>query len=101
MKNKTKKYIDFSIDYDGNCECVDDFLVDDVPLDIDESEVQPLIEKLQDVEGFFLSDYRTQVRIWWNNDGIMDIRYRYYTEPDFGSFDDHELLGLSSIVFNV
>jgi hypothetical protein len=94
------KYIDFSIDYDGNCECVDDFLINDEEVSInDDSDVQPLIEVLQKVEGFYLSEHRTQVRVWWNEDGTMDVRYRFYNEPDWGEFDDYELLGLPPIEF--
>jgi hypothetical protein len=94
------KYIDFSIDYDGNCECVDDFLINDEEVSInDDSDVQPLIEELQKVEGFYLSEHRTQVRVWWNEDGTMDVRYRFYNEPDWGEFDDYELLGLPPIEF--
>lgn len=93
------KYIDFSIDYDGNCECVDDFLINDEEVSIDDSDVQPLIDELQKVEGFNISEHRTQVRVWWNEDGTMDVRYRDYTEPDWGVFDDYELLGLSPIEF--
>ena len=94
------KYIDFSIDYDGNCECVDDFLINDEEVSInDDSDVQPLIEELQKVEGFHLSEHRTQVRIWWNEDGTMDVRYRSFNEPDWGEFDDFELLGLPPIEF--
>jgi hypothetical protein len=94
------KYIDFSIDYDGNCECVDDFLINDEEVSInDDSDVQPLIEGLQKVEGFYLSEHRTQVRVWWNEDGTMDVRYRFYNEPDWGEFDDYELLGLPPIEF--
>jgi hypothetical protein len=29
----------------------------------------------------------------------MDIRYRYYTEPDWGEFEDYELLGIPRIEF--
>jgi hypothetical protein len=94
------KYIDFSIDYDGNCECVDDFLINDEEVSInDDSDVQPLIDELQKVEGFYLSEHRTQVRVWWNEDGTMDVRYRFYNEPDWGEFDDYELLGLPPIEF--
>jgi hypothetical protein len=94
------KYIDFSIDYDGNCECVDDFLINDEEVSInDDSDVQPLIDELQKVEGFYLSEHRTQVRVWWNEDGTMDVRYRFYNEPDWGEFDDYELLGLPPVEF--
>ena len=93
------KYIDFSIDYDGNCESVDEFLINDEEVSIDDSDVQPLIDELEKVEGFFISEHRTQVRVWWNEDGTMDIRFRYFNEPDWGEFDDHELLGIPPIEF--
>lgn len=94
------KYLDFSIDYDGNIESVDEFSINDEVVEInDEMDIQPLIEKLTQVEGFHLSEHRTQVRIWWNENGTMDIRYRDYTEPDWGVFDDYELLNLPPIDF--
>lgn len=93
------KYIDFSIDYDGNCESVDEFLINDEEVSIDESDVQPLIDELEKVEGFFISEHRTQVRVWWKEDGTMDVSFRYFNEPDWGEFDDHELLGIPPIEF--
>ena len=66
---------------------------------LDDEDVESLIEKLQGVEGFFQSEHRTQVRIWWNQNGTMDVRYRYFNEPDWGEFDDFELLGLPPIEF--
>ena len=93
------KYIDFSIDYDGNCECVDDFLINDEEVSIDDSDVQPLIDELEKVEGFFISEHRTQVRVWWKVDGTMDVRSRYFNEPDDCEFDDYELLGIPPIEF--
>lgn len=35
-------------------------------------EVQTLIDKLIGVEGFHLSENRTEVRIWWNQNKTMD-----------------------------
>jgi hypothetical protein len=37
--------------------------------------------------------------VWWNEDGTMDVRYRFYNEPDWGEFDDYELLGLPPVEF--
>ena len=92
-------YIDFSIDYNGECECVDDFVIENEKVSIDDDVLNPLIHQLSRMEGFFISDHRTQVRIWWNENGTMDIRYRYYTEPDWGEFEDYELLGIPRIEF--
>ena len=96
-----KNYIDFSIDYDGNCESVDEFLINDEEVSIDESEVQHLIDELEKVEGFLISEHRTQVRVWWNENGTMDVRFRYFNEPDWDEFDDYELLGIPPIEFEV
>ncbi len=97
--NQMTKYIDFFIGHNGNCEWIDDFLVNDEEVFIDDSGVQPLIKKLEQLEGFFISKHRTQVRIWWNEDGTMDVRFRYFNEPDWGEFDDYELLGIPQIEF--
>ena len=99
MTENKVSYIDFSIDYNGDCESVDDFVINDESVTIDDEDVNPLIEKLQEVEGFYISEHRTQVRIWWNEDGTMDIRYRSYDEPDWDEFDDHELLGIPRVEF--
>ena len=76
-----KKYIDFSFDHDGVCECVDDFIVDDESFEIWETDVQPLIEELKKIEGCFISTtfYRTRVRIWWNENGTMDVLCDYFS----------------------
>jgi len=94
-----KKYIDFSIDYDGNCERIDDFIVNNEEVMIDETDVQPLIEELKKVDGFNISDHRTEVRIWWNENGTMDILYRYFNDSDSGDFDNHRLYPLTPINF--
>ena len=45
--NQMTKYIDFFIGHNGNCEWIDDFLVNDEEVFIDDSGVQPLIKKLE------------------------------------------------------
>ena len=99
MTTNKECFIDFSIDYNGECECIDDFVIDNQDVEIDDVDVNPFISRLSRVEGFFVSDHRTQVRVWWNENGTMDIRYRYYTEPDWGEFEDFELLGIPRIEF--
>ena len=76
MTTNKECYIDFYIDYNGECECVDDFVIDNQDVEIDDVDVNPFISRLSGVEGFFVSDHRTQVRVWWNENGTMDIRYR-------------------------
>jgi hypothetical protein len=93
------KYIDFSIDHNGNCEWIDDFLVNNEEVMIDETDVQPLIEELKKIEGFNISEHRTEVRIWWNENGTMDILYRYFNDSDSGDFDEHRLYPPTPINF--
>lgn len=93
-------YLDFSLDYDGNCEFVDDFVVDGVSVDVSESDVDNLVKELIKLDGFYVSEHRTQVRVWWNENGTMDIRYRFFNLPEDGEFDDYELIGLTPIEFN-
>ena len=94
------KYLEFSIDYSGNIESIDEFSINNEIVEInDEMEVQTLIDKLTRVEGFHLSENRTEVRIWWNQNKTMDVRYRDYTEPDWNVFDDYQLLNLPTIDF--
>ena len=97
MTENKVSYIDFSIDFNGECECVDDLVINDESVTIDDEDVNPFIEKLQEVDGFYVSEHRTEVRIWWNEDGTMDVRYRYFNEPDWNEFDDHELLGVPRV----
>jgi len=93
------KYIDFSIDYNGNCERIDDFLVNNEEVMIDETDVEPLIEELKKIDGFNISEHRTEVRIWWNEDGTTDILYRYFNDSDSGDFDVHRLYFPTPIYF--
>jgi len=52
MTENKVSYIDFSIDFNGECECVDDLVINDESVTIDDEDVNPFIEKLQEVEGF-------------------------------------------------
>jgi hypothetical protein len=98
VTNENVCYLDFSIDSNGECESIDDFLVGDEDCPRDYVRVNSFIKKLvEGVDGFNLSDHRTQVRVWWENDGTMEIRYRFFNEPDQGEFDDFELLNLPRI----
>ena len=40
---------------------------------------------------------RTQVQVWWKVNGNMDIRYRYFNEPDWDEFDEFEILDVPRI----
>jgi hypothetical protein len=99
MSKYIHKYIDFSIDHNGNCDRIDDFIVDNKDVVINETDVQPLIEELKKIDGFNVSEYRTEVRIWWNENGTMDILYRYFNDSDSRDFDKHSLYPPTPINF--
>ena len=93
-------YIDFTLDYDYKCEDISTFEVDgqDLTDEVSYESVMNLVTKLKDVDGFILSDDRTNVQVYWK-DGEMDILFRVFNEPDDGEFDDHELIGIEPIEF--
>ena len=91
---KTEKYIDFSLDYDGKCENIDEYYVGDENKtnEVNFSDVDKFIKKLsEEVDEFLVSDHRTEVRIWWYDNNTMDVLFRYYNEPEWDEFDDYEL----------
>lgn len=89
---KVTKYIEFSLDYDGNCECIDTFEVngEDRINEISESNVDEFVEKLSKFDEFLISEHRTEVRVSWFDHGKMFVDFRYFNEPEDGEFDDHE-----------
>ena len=96
-----EKELVFSVDYNGDCE---DFTysIDGVELEdtINFDEVSDFIKKLVEVvDDFWLSEHRTEGTINWYEDGTMDISFRTYNEPDWGNFDNHEIKGITPIVF--
>jgi hypothetical protein len=99
--SKEKMYIDFSIDYDGDCESIDDFVInnEDGLDDVTDEDVNKLIGNLKKIEGFMVSEHRTQVQVWWFENGTMNVHFRYFNEPDDSEFDDHELNDIPSVRF--
>jgi len=100
MKNKKEIiYLDFSLDYDGEIECVDEVVKgnEDVTENVSFSDLDDFVGILKENKDFFVSDHRTQVRVWIYNNETMDVHFRYYNEPDDGEFDDYELNGLPRI----
>lgn len=102
MKKEQKSYLEFTIDYDGEVEDV--FVCDidgeDVTEEIDWRVLDNFVQKLLELDGFFLSDNRTEVRVWWYDDSTMEIHFRDYTEPDWGKFNDHRLKNVPSFNFD-
>ena len=96
-----KGYLSFSLDYDGRCQDVDTYEVDDVNLteNVNYESVDKYVQKLWDeVEGFNVSEHRTEVQVWWRTN-VMEIHYRYFNEPEDGEFDDIELYSDKPIEF--
>ncbi len=85
-------YLEFSVDYSGECEDYTIF-IDDVEK-TDEftfDDVTNYVKKLEkNVEGFFLSEHRTSGTITIFDD-VMTIEFRTYNEPDWDEFDDHTI----------
>lgn len=94
------KELEFSVDFDGECEDYT-YTIDGETLDfIEFEEVTEFIKKVtEQVKDFWLSDHRTEGTITWNEDGTMDIFFRTYNEPDWGNFDDHDIEGITPIEF--
>lgn len=87
------KYLEFSVDSDGVCEDFQ-YMVGDVDKsnEIDYDQVTAFVNELSEkVDGFMLSEFRTQGWVNWYDDGTMDITFRYFNEPDWAEFDDYEL----------
>lgn len=87
-----KLYLDFSVDYSGECEDFEVFINDeDKTDDFGFDDITNYIKKLEDnVEGFFLSEHRTSGTITIVDD-VMTIEFRTFNEPDWDEFDDHTI----------
>lgn len=96
-----EKYLEFSLDYDGQCEDIPTFEVEghDKSEDVYFEDVDNFVKELEKLDKFYVSQHRTEVRVYWNEDGTMNVHFRYFNEPEDGEFDDHELNGLEPIEF--
>ena len=91
-------YIDFSLDYNGQCEDISTFEVDgqDFSEDIYFEDVDKFVKELEKLDKFYVSEHRTEVQVYWN-EGKMNVKFRYFNEPEDWEFDDEELIGLEPI----
>lgn len=92
--------LEFSLDYNGECEDINSFLVDgkDLSDDVQNDSVDEFVEKLLDLDDFYVSDHLTEVQVIWK-DGKMSVFFRYFNEPEDGEFDYYELKDLDPIEF--
>lgn len=97
----SQMFIDFSLDYDGQCEDISTFEVDgqDFSEDVYFSDVDKFVKELEKLEHFYVSEHRTEVRVFWNEEGTMNVHFRFFNEPEDGEFTDHEINGLEPIKF--
>lgn len=93
-------YLEFTLDYDGQCENIDTFEVDgqDFSDDVYYDDVNKFVKELEKLENFYVSEHRTEVRVFWENEK-MNVLFRFFNEPEDGEFDDHELKDLEPIKF--
>ncbi len=98
--NKKMKLM-FSLDYNGQCEDIEDFSYSgqDFTDDISFGDVNKFVKVLKGIEGFNVSPHRTIVTVIWYDNGTMKVQYDYFTEPDWDSFKIVNLDGLPSVNF--
>ena len=98
--NYNEMYLEFSLDYNGQCEDVSTFEVEgqDFTDDVYFDDVDKFVKELEKLENFYVSEHRTEVRVFWK-DGTMNVHFRFFNEPEDGEFDDHELKDLKPINF--
>lgn len=87
-----KIYLDFSLDFDGQLENIDRVEKNgvDVTDKVSYSDLTPFVEKMKELDGFIVSEHRTQVQVFVFEED-MDIVFRSFNEPEDGEFDDHTL----------
>jgi hypothetical protein len=104
--NVTKR-LDYSMDYSQECE---DFTLnvlcdygdmEDHSDEVEYKQVTDFINSLVHVvDGFFLSEDRTEGTINWFDNGTMSITNRMYNSPDWSDFDEVEIENVPSIDFS-
>ncbi len=94
ISDKMVTRLEFTLDYNGDCEDVELFQVGDEDLtnEVEFNKIDDFVEKLIEVDGFFVSEHRTEVSIGWDGTGKMVVFFRYFNSPDDGDFDDTEIV---------
>jgi hypothetical protein len=90
MKNKS---LEFQLDYNGQVDCID---VDDFNI-TDESVLDNFVEKLSEITEFPISEHRTEIRVYFNENSTMDVRVCSYNSPEWDDFDEYEYNSLPSV----
>ena len=92
-------YLNFTLDFNGEIEDIEQVVRgnEDVTNNVSFSDLDDFVEILKENEKFYVSEHRTEVSVWIYNDETMDVKYRYFNEPDDGEFDDYELNNIPRI----
>ncbi len=100
---KKTKIVTFSLDYNGVCEDIEEVYKDDTDLTgkVSFKQINDFVEVLKGVEGFKVSPHRTNVNVFWYDNDTMKIMIDYFTEPDWDSFKEIDLDGLTPVKFPV
>ena len=70
---------------------------EDITDDVTEDDLTEFVEKLKEVDDFYVSEHRTEVDVWIYGNNTMDVHFRYFNEPEDDEFDEYELNGIPSI----
>lgn len=89
------KILNFSIDYDGFCEDVEEYSIDGKDLYFPYKKIMNLIDKLKQIPGFFISPHRTEVKIKVIN-GNTFISFDYFNSPDSADITNYKLDPINS-----
>ena len=94
-KSNIMKYIEFSLDFEGNCESID--VQEGFPFEVTEDDINQFVSKLVENDIITLSEHRTEMKVEWSNVSTMDISVVSYNSPNWDDFDEHSKRNVLSI----
>jgi len=92
--------LEFSLDPMGDVDEITNLVINDESVDVDDDEksVLDFVEGLKKLDGFMVSEHRTEVRCDLKGDGTMDVDIDYFnflTSPH-----EYKLVGIPRIPFD-
>ena len=105
MTKTQKVYLEFSVDYDQDIEDVSVFEVEDQDVVEDVKDVYGFVKNflnrlVSQVDNFFLSEHRTRVQVWVEDDQ-MTIHFETFNSPDWSDFDENKIENITPIPFTI
>ena len=95
-------FLEFSLDPMGDVDEITNLVINNDSMDVDDDSTQKsvsdFVERLKKVDGFLVSEHRTEVRCDLKEDGTMDIDIEYFnflTSPH-----EYKLVGIPRIPFD-